>query len=97
MVNSEKKLLCLSETRLWLKVLASFIKHWKTLPQDRQALIIDEVNAFLVEVVEAHIVEAQLKEKKWSLKPEIYLQVLTKKAADIEGRMKVGAIYGGGS
>jgi geranylgeranyl pyrophosphate synthase len=72
-------------------------KALENLPQERQALIIDEVHAFLLEVVDAHIVEAQLKAKKWSLKPETYLEVLSKKAADIEGRMKVGAIYGGGS
>jgi geranylgeranyl pyrophosphate synthase len=69
----------------------------ENLPQERQALIIDEVHNFLLQVVDAHIVEAQLKAKKWTLKPETYMQVLTKKAADIEGRMKVGAIYGGGS
>ena len=72
-------------------------KALENLPQERQALIIDEVHNFLLEVVDTHIVEAQLKTKKWSLKPKTYLQVLTKKAADIEGRMKVGAIYGGGS
>ena len=31
------------------------------------------------------------------MKPEAYLEILREKAADIEGRMKVGAIYGGGS
>ena len=72
-------------------------KAIKNLPQARQALIMDSVKAFLLEVVDAHISEAPLKAKKWNVKPETYLQVLTKKAADIEGRMKLGAIYGGGS
>ncbi len=72
-------------------------KALENLPQERQALISDSVHNFLLEVVDAHIIETQLKAKKWNLKPETYLQVLTKKAADIEGRMKVGAIYGGGS
>ncbi|HLC00420.1 MAG TPA: polyprenyl synthetase family protein [Candidatus Bathyarchaeia archaeon] len=67
------------------------------LPKDRSLQIIDEVNHFLSEVVEAHISEASLKEKKWRVKPETYLQVLTKKASDLEGRMKIGVIYGGGS
>ena len=69
----------------------------ENLPKDRSLKIIDEVNHFLSEVVEAHLSEASLKAKKWSVKPEMYLQVLTKKASDIEGRMKIGAIYGGGS
>ena len=69
----------------------------KNLPQARQTLIVDGVKAFLLEVVDAHISEAPLKAKKWRVKPETYLQILTNKAADIEGRMKVGAIYGGGS
>ncbi len=72
-------------------------KALENLPQERQSLIMDEVHDFLLEVVDAHIAEAQLKIKKWNLKPETYLQVLIKKAADIEGRMKVGAIFGGGS
>jgi geranylgeranyl pyrophosphate synthase len=82
---------------LMVKGFSQLHKALENLPQERQALIIDEVHTFLLEVVDAHIIEAQLKAKKWSLKPETYLQVLTKKAADIEGRMKVGAIYGGGS
>ena len=72
-------------------------KALENLPKDRSLQIIDEVNHFLSEVVEAHISEASLKEKKWRVKPETYLQVLTKKASDLEGRMKIGVIYGGGS
>lgn len=69
----------------------------ENLPKDQQMLIIEEVNNFLTEVVYAHISEAQLKSRKWSVTPEAYLQILNGKAADIEGRMKIGAIYGGGS
>ena len=39
-------------------------KALENLPQERQELIIDEVHSFLLEVVDAHIVEAQLKTKK---------------------------------
>jgi geranylgeranyl pyrophosphate synthase len=67
------------------------------LSQERQEQIIATVHNFLSEVVDAHITEAQLKTKKWNISPEVYLQVLTKKAADIDGRMKAGAIYGGGT
>lgn len=69
----------------------------ENLPKDQRLLIIDTVKDFLLEVVNAHILEAQLKDKKWKIKPETYLQVLTMKAVDIEGHMKIGAIYGGGS
>ena len=72
-------------------------KALENAPKDRSLQIIDEVDHFLSEVVEAHIAESPLKAKKWRVKPEAYLQVLTKKASDIEGRMKIGAIYGGGS
>lgn len=65
--------------------------------KDRQMLIMNEANNFLSEVVSAHISEVQLRKLKWNLRPEIYFQVLIKKAADFEGRMKIGAIYGGGS
>ncbi len=67
------------------------------LPNDRQDLIMKIMNSFLAEVVNAHISEIELKKIRWSVKPETYLQVLTKKAAEIEGRMKIGAIFGGGS
>jgi geranylgeranyl pyrophosphate synthase len=67
------------------------------LPNDRQELIMKIMNSFLAEVVNAHISEVQLKKVRWSAKPETYLRILTKKAAEIEGRMKIGAIYSGGS
>jgi geranylgeranyl pyrophosphate synthase len=67
------------------------------LSKDLRLMVMDRIEDFLSEVVEAHILESLLKAKKCRLRPEIYLQILTKKAADIEGHMKVGAIYGGGS
>ncbi len=67
------------------------------LSNDRQELIMKIMNSFLVEIVNAHISEAQLKKVRWNVKPKTYLQILTKKAAEIEGRMKIGAIYSGGS
>ena len=72
-------------------------KTLEKLPREKQELIMAGIRDSLLEVVDAHISEAPLKAKKWHVKPETYLQVLSKKAADIEGRMKVGAIYGGGS
>jgi geranylgeranyl diphosphate synthase, type I len=68
-----------------------------SISKDRQMLIMNATNNFLSEVVSAHISEIQLRKLKWNLRPEIYFQVLIKKAADFEGRMKIGAIYGGGS
>jgi heptaprenyl diphosphate synthase len=65
--------------------------------KDRQILIMNATNSFLSEVVSAHVSEVQLRKSKWRVKPETYFQVLIKKAADFEGRMKIGAIYGGGS
>ncbi|XHH10203.1 MAG: polyprenyl synthetase family protein [Candidatus Bathyarchaeia archaeon] len=72
-------------------------KATEKMPKERKQLIVDAAQSFLHEVVDAHITEAQLKAKKWNVSPETYLQVLTRKAADIDGRMKIGAIYGGGS
>lgn len=72
-------------------------KVLSTLPSALRSKIMDSIDEFLSEVIEAHISEALLKAKKWKLKPETYFQILTKKAADIEGHMKVGAIYGRGS
>lgn len=65
--------------------------------KDRQKMIMNAINSFLAEVVSAHISEVQLRKSKWKVKPETYFQVLIKKAADFEGRMKIGAIFGGGS
>jgi geranylgeranyl diphosphate synthase, type I len=65
--------------------------------KDRQILIMNAANNFLSEVVSAHICEVQLRKSKWKITPEDYFQVLIKKAADFEGRMKIGAIFGGGS
>ncbi len=66
-------------------------------PKDLKLEIMNEVRNFLTEVVEAHILEAELKDKKWDINPEAYLKVLSHKAADIEGRMRIGALCGEGS
>ena len=66
-------------------------------PKDLRSEIMNTVRNFLTEVVEAHILESELKDKKWDTDPEAYLKVLTLKAADIEGRMRIGTLYGGGS
>lgn len=72
-------------------------KALENLPRHQQLIIMDTIKEFLSEVVEAHILEASNKTKKRILRPETYFQILAKKAADIEGRMKVGAIFGKGS
>jgi geranylgeranyl pyrophosphate synthase len=77
-----------------------FIQLYKAiekLPREKQLLIIDTTKAFLFEVIRAHVTEVELRNKKWDVKPEKYLKVLEEKAADIEGRMRIGAIFGGGS
>ena len=73
------------------------IKTLETLPKNRRISIMDTVDYFLSEVVEAHISESSLKSGKLGPKPEAYFQILNKKGVDIEGHMKVGAIFGGGS
>ena len=82
---------------LMVKGFSNLNRALEDLPKNRRLKIIDGVRDFLLEVVNAHISEAPLKARKRRVKPETYLEILTKKAADIEGRMKVGAIYGGGS
>ncbi len=72
-------------------------KAIENLPADQRSMIMDGIQDFLSEVVEAHLSEVPLKTKRLKVRPETYFQILQKKAADIEGRMKVGAIYGGGS
>lgn len=67
------------------------------LSKERKSLIIDTLKNFLFEVINAHILEIDLRDKKLKIKPEQYLYVLEKKAADIEGRMRIGAIFCGGS
>jgi geranylgeranyl pyrophosphate synthase len=66
------------------------------LPKDKSLLIMEAVRNFLSEIVDAHILEASLKGKK-KVSPEAYFQVLVKKAADLEGRMRIGSVLGGGS
>jgi geranylgeranyl pyrophosphate synthase len=82
---------------LMVKGFSNLHRALEDLPKNRRLQIMNGVKDFLSEVVNAHISEAPLKARKRKVKPETYLEVLTKKAADIEGRMKVGAIYGGGS
>jgi geranylgeranyl pyrophosphate synthase len=72
-------------------------KAIEKLPREKQLLIIDTTKDFLFEVIKAHIIEVELRNRKWDVKPKEYLQVLEGKAADIEGRMEIGAIFGGGT
>jgi geranylgeranyl diphosphate synthase type I len=72
-------------------------KAIEKLPREKQSLINDTTKNFLFEVIKAHITEVELRNRKWDVKPEEYLRVLEEKAADIEGRMRIGAIFGGGT
>jgi geranylgeranyl diphosphate synthase type II len=63
----------------------------------RKQTIHHTVKKFLFEVIDAHIKESELKDDKWNVKPTEYLKVIRQKAADIEGHMQIGAIFGGGS
>jgi geranylgeranyl pyrophosphate synthase len=67
------------------------------LPPDKKQLIIDAVKGFLFKVIDAHIYELELKRVKWSVEPKEYFRVLEAKAADIEGHMRIGAIFAGGT
>lgn len=69
----------------------------QNLPKERQAQLMSKVNNFLAEVVKAHISESQLRPKKWLVKPHTYFEILSQKAAEIEGRLIVTGIYGGAS
>lgn len=71
-------------------------KATENLPKEQTSHIMNATKDFLTEVVQAHVEEGFLKNKP-TLNPEVYLKILTKKAADLEGRMRIGAIYGGGT
>ena len=72
-------------------------KVTEKLPSDKKQLIMDAVKDSLFKVIDAHINEVELKKIKWSMDPEEYFRVLETKAADIEGHMRVGAIFAGGT
>ena len=69
----------------------------RDLSKEKQSQIMEESNNFLAEVVKAHITETELQSKKWSVKPQEYLNILIQKGAEIEGRMKIAGIYAGAS
>jgi len=66
-------------------------------PLDRKKMIMDTVKDFLFKVIDAHVHEAELKQMKWSVDQKKYFHVLEAKAADIEGHMRIGAIFAGGT
>ena len=70
-------------------------KAIENLSKEKQSQIMDITNNFLTEVVKAHIAETDLQPRKWKVNPQEYLEILTHKAAEIEGRMKIAGIYGG--
>jgi len=60
------------------------------------SLIMENIKNAFSELADAESLEILLQRKK-TVKPDEYLHVVRKKAADVEGLMKVGAIIGGGS
>ena len=72
-------------------------KMTEKLPLDKKQLIINAVKDSLFKVIDAHIHEVELRKAKWSMNPKEYFHVLKTKAADIEGHMRVGAIFAGGT
>ncbi len=66
------------------------------IPNTKFLLIIENIKTALSELADAESLEILLQRKK-TIKPDEYLHVVRKKAADVEGLMKVGAIIGGGS
>lgn len=71
-------------------------KTCERIPNTKLLLIMENIKNALSELADAESLEILLQRKK-SIKPDEYLHVVRKKAADIEGLMKVGAIIGGGS
>jgi len=71
-------------------------KTCERIPNAKLSLIIENIKNALSELADAESLEILLQRKK-IIKPDEYLHVVRKKAADIEGLMKVGAIIGGGS
>jgi len=60
------------------------------------SLIMENIKNAFSELADAEALEILLQREK-TIKPDEYLRIVRKKAADVEGLMKVGAIVGGGS
>lgn len=72
-------------------------KVTEKLPLDKKQPIINIVKDSLFKLIDAHTREVELRRTKWSIDPKDYFHVLKAKAADIEGHMRVGAIFAGGT
>jgi geranylgeranyl pyrophosphate synthase len=59
------------------------------------SLIMENIKTAFSELADAESLEILLQRKK-TIEPDEYLRIVRKKAADIEGLMRVGAIIGGG-
>ncbi len=66
------------------------------IPNVKFSRVIEDIKTALSELADAESLEILLQRKK-TIKPDEYLHVVRKKAADIEGLMKVGAILGEGT
>jgi geranylgeranyl diphosphate synthase type I len=71
-------------------------KYGYDLPKESFKAVIENVETFIFEVGNAHLLEAALKEKL-SISPEKYMEILKKKASIMAGLAKIGAIVGNGS
>lgn len=67
------------------------------LPLKEKQMLLNAVKKFLLEVIDAHIYETELKKLKWNVEPREYFRILEGKAADVEGHMRIGAIFAGGT
>jgi geranylgeranyl pyrophosphate synthase len=92
-----KEMTLLIGDELMVRGFSALNRALEPVSKEMKVAITDSVDRFLTEVVEAHVLESSYKIKKLNPQPETYFQILTNKAADIEGHMKVGAICGGGS
>lgn len=63
---------------------------------EKATLIIDVVNGMFFELGDAEALELQLRGRV-DITPEEYLQIVRKKAADVEAHTRISAIIGGGS
>ncbi|MGQ9565947.1 MAG: polyprenyl synthetase family protein [Candidatus Bathyarchaeales archaeon] len=71
-------------------------KYGKTLPKETLNSLIDTVQTTFFEMGNAHLLEAELKRKK-EINPNAYLQIIRKKASNIEAITRIGAIIGKGT
>jgi len=66
------------------------------IPDEKRRLIIDIIKNMFFELGDAEAMELPLRGRV-DISPDVYLQIVRKKAADVEAHTKISAILGGGS